>query len=101
MNKEEKIKEIQKIVEKWGSFNIGDINGEETILYLSFGKDHQVMIERINISDVDVTEYVHEMVVNEDSIEYEKLDEETIDDILLVCESYKLDNEESYDRTKN
>jgi len=89
--KEQKISEIKRIIEEWGSISMGELESENSPVYATIGKDNFSLIERFNNNDVDVVTYVHETEVDEFSVAYEELDEDTIDEISLILQNYEAD----------
>ena len=59
------------------------------------------MIEGFNEDDVDVVSYVNETEVSEDSIEYEDLSDDIIDEIHSIMEDYETDSEKTFKRCQD
>ncbi len=56
--------------------------GEDAIVKNLVGKDHYETIESYNFNSVTVCEYVHEMEINSYELEYEKLSQANLKEIL-------------------
>jgi predicted nucleic acid-binding OB-fold protein len=94
------ISKIKRIIEEFGSFSVADVEHESSPVVNSIGKDSFVLAERFNSSDVDVVHYVHETVVSEDSIDYEDLPTDTLEDILSIAENYVVDMDKTMERCR-
>jgi hypothetical protein len=87
----EKLDNIKRIINTFGSFAISDLDGESSILIDSMGKDNVQLAERFYDSGVDAITYVHETEVSDDFVEYENLDDDVIDEINTLAENYAAD----------
>ena len=99
MQKEIIIKKIQTIVSNYGSFSVSDVEYEGTGIMLNeINKDHVVMIEKIDSNDVDTIEYVHDIETSKNSIQFEDLSEEILEEILTLAQNYETNQEKDFDR---
>ena len=86
-----KLKNIKRIVNTFGSFTIADLEGDSSPLINSMGKDNVQLAERFYDNGIDGITYVHETEVSDDFIEYENLDDDVIDEINTLAENYEAD----------
>lgn len=102
MKKKEKlIEKIRTIIKEWGSFDTSDVQATSSPVYNTMGKDSSALIERFNLDDVDIVMYVHETETGEDSVEYDKLDTDTLEEILELAKEYKEIMKNTMDKCKN
>lgn len=93
MNREEKIAEIKRIIKVWGSTTTCELELDSSPCIMSVGNKTNVsqLIEGFNEDDVDVVSYVNETEVSDDTLEYEELSDEIIDEIHSIMEDYETD----------
>lgn len=101
MNKNEIILEIRKIVDEQGLINIGEVDGAECPILIKQNKDSEILIETMRLSGVGCTEYVHGQEVNTYNFGYDELTEEQLNDLLLIAEDYKTDNDKTWKRCQS
>ena len=99
--KDEIIREIRKIVNEQGLICIGDVEGAECPILNKPNKDSETLIEKIGLSGVQCTEYVHGIEVNEMGVGYFDLTEEQLSDLLTIAEDYKTDNDKTWERCQS
>ena len=90
MNREEKIADIKRIIKTYGSTSPMDLDLGGSPCIMSTGNVSQ-LIEGFNEDNVDVVSYVNETEVSEDSLEYEDLSDDIIDEIHSIMEDYETD----------
>jgi hypothetical protein len=100
MTKEKIIQKIQTIIKDYGSFSANEV-GQDAPVLKTMGENHSELIEQFNLDDVDTVQYVHEIEVNEDSIEYEDLPENVLKEILFIAEVYKVDMDKTMDKSRD
>ena len=86
-SKEEKIDKIKDILEEVGSTSTGELEAQTSPVINSMGEAH-VLAERFHPNCVDIVSYVGSMDVGEDSIPYEDLTEDVIDEILELLRDH-------------
>jgi len=91
MSKKEDISYIKRIIADYGSFSVGDLEGENSPIVNSLGKDNFQLAERFSLDDVTVITYVHETEVDQNDVDYEDLPEDTISEIVRLAEDYEAD----------
>ena len=103
MNREEKIADIKRIIKVWGSTTPAELELNSSPCILSTGNKTNVsqLIEGFNEDDVEVVSYVNETPVSEDSIEYEDLSDDIIDEIHSIIEDYETDSVKTDARCKD
>lgn len=106
MTKAKIILAIQKIVKEHGSFDISDVKNEgKHITLVPLEKDpakkRTIVIVRVNEDDVDTEELINDTLTDEDSIEFDDINEEVLAEVLRVAENYKVDMEKTIDRCQN
>jgi len=99
--KEKLISKIKAIIEEFGSFSTADVELDNSPVIANIGKDNFQLAERFNSSGVVAVTYVHETEVAEEEIDYEDLNKDVLDEILMIAENYKVDFEKTLDRCKD
>lgn len=99
MNKQDKIHAIQLIIENYGGFDVNETDHECPVI--SAIGNQSVLVERINKTDVDCTEYVHETEVDYHSFDYEQLSDELIDEIFEIASDYGISQEKLFSSCRN
>lgn len=95
------ISEIKLIIEKWGSLTTADLETNQSPVYSQFNKDHFSLIERFNLSDVEVITYIHETEVDSFNVSYEDLDEDMLYDIFGELETYDIMMDKTIDSCRD
>ena len=101
MEKQEIINKIQSIIEKYGTFHIGEVDGANGICVNEMGK-FVGLAEYFNRTSVEVKVYEPESFSSDEIDSYELIyDDLTIDvleEILFVAELYETDQEKTLKR---
>ena len=101
MEKQEIINKIQSIIEKYGTFHIGEVDGANGICVDSMGK-FVGLAEYFNSTVIEVNVYEPESFSSDEVDSYELIyDDLTIDvlkEILFVAELYETDQEKTLKR---
>jgi len=95
--KKELITEIKEIISEYGSFGTGEVQASysPSVQNQKGNLDH--LIERFNLLDVEVDVYDDEVEVDNYTLTYDDLDEETLEYILELAQAYKeIQEEENY-----
>lgn len=92
MQKKTIIKAIQKIISKHGTFSNADINGEASPVIGSLGRVTQYA-EIFEENSVEAYMYIvgEENEIDTDTIAYEDLSKEVLEEILRLAENYEAD----------
>lgn len=102
MSKGRTINGIKSVLKKWnGSLTTKDLEMESSPVYQTLGKDHQILIERFYEDEVEVVTYVHGLEVDTNTIPYESLDFDTLDEILNEMETYDIMMDKTMDRIRD
>ena len=72
-----------------GNVSVSQIQGAESLLLKSIGNGHSILIEKINLDDVDTSEYIHKTSVGENSVEYNDLSANILNEILSLLEEHE------------
>lgn len=98
MTVQEKIDEIKKIIDEWGSVSTCDLELEISPLYNHFSKDSYQLIEEFHKDKVKVVSYIHEMEVDEFDVPYELIKYELINEIYEIIKEYGEIQDKDYNR---
>ena len=92
--KKELITEIKEIISEYGGFGTGEVQASysPSVPNQKGNLDH--LIERFNLLDVEVDVYDDEVEVDNYTLTYDDLDEETLEYILELAQAYKEIQEE-------
>lgn len=101
MQKRTVIKNINKIIVKFGSFTTADVEADSSPCIASLGKDTHQLLEEFGEHKVTALTYVHETVVDEDYIKYEDLDKDVLEEILLLAEMWEAECLQTEKRISN
>ena len=96
--KDEIIRKIRAIIEKYGSLSAADLELDSSLVHNSISKDHYILIEGYNLNTVKLVTYVHEMETDEDEIPYEDVSDNNLDEILAQVEQYVAEMDDLIDR---
>jgi len=104
MQKKKIIKRIKSIIENYGTFNIGEVDGADGICVNEMG-NLVALVEYFNGTTVEVEVY-ETRSFSSDSISsyeltYEELDKDTLEQILFIAEMYETDQEKTLKRISN
>ena len=95
--KKEVIEQIKEIISEYGSFSTGEVQASysPSVPNQKGNLDH--LIERFNLLDVEVDVYDDEVEVDNYTLTYDDLDEETLEYILELAQAYKeIQDEENF-----
>ena len=95
--KKELIEQIKEIISEYGGFGTGEVQASysPSVQNQKGNLDH--LIERFNLLDVEVDVYDDEVEVDNYTLTYDDLDEETLEYILELAQAYKEIQEEEID----
>ena len=104
MQKKTIIKRIKSIVENYGTFNIGEVDGADGICVNEMG-NLVALVEYFNVTTVEVNIYDANSFssdpIDDYELTYEELSKETLVEILFVAELYETDQEKTLKRCAN
>ena len=94
--KKELITEIKEIISEYGGFGTGEVQASysPSVQNQKGNLDH--LIERFNLLDVEVDVYDDEVEVDNYTLTYDDLDEETLEYILELAQAYREIQEENF-----
>ena len=104
MQKKTIIKRIKRIIENYGIFNIGEVDGADGICVNVMG-NFVALAEYFNLDFVEINVY-KPCGFSSDSygsyeLKYEELEKETLEQILFVADLYETDQEKTLKRCSN
>ena len=82
------IDQIKRLIELNGSFTTADVQATSSPVISAINKDHYVLAERFHKNSCEGFEYVHETETGSDDYEYERLDLDTLQEILFLAEDW-------------
>jgi hypothetical protein len=92
MQKRTIIKNIKRIIDDFGSFDLSEINADSSPCVGTLG-NFVGLAESFNKDEVNVSVYEPESAssdpMDEYTIEYEKLDKDVLSEILIYCEEWE------------
>ena len=91
--KVEIISNIKKVVSQYGGFSVADVDGEQSPLIDSMGKDNHILAERFGLDTVTGVTYVHETETDSNEFDYSDLDLDTLEDILSLVDHWEDEQE--------
>jgi hypothetical protein len=104
MQKRTIIKRIKSIIENYGTFSIGEVDGANGICVNEMG-NFVVFAEYFNGTTIEVNVYDPNSFssdpIDEYELTYEELSKETLEEILFVAELYETDQEKTLKRISN
>ena len=104
MQKKTIIKRIKSIVENYGTFNIGEVDGADGICVAEMG-NLVALAEYFNGTIIEVNVYDPNSFssdpIDDYELTYEELSKETLEEILFVAELYETDQEKTLKRCAN
>ena len=102
MSKGRTINGIKSVIEKWGgSISTKDMELESSPVYQTLGKDHHILIERFYKDEVEVVTYIHGIETDVNTIPYESLDFDTLDEILNEMLTYDIMMDKTMDSCRD
>lgn len=98
-----KIDRIKEIIKKWGGTTVGELSADSPCISgYGMHKNYVVtLVEGFNLNDVDVVTYNNEIDVAENTLTYEELNEDVIDEILQLLEDYDTDSRKTMERCQD
>ena len=104
MQKKTIIKRIKSIIENYGTFNIGEVDGADGICVNEMG-NLVALAEYFNGTTIEVNVYEPRSFssdpISDYELKYEELTKETLEQILFVAELYETDQEKTLKRCAN
>jgi hypothetical protein len=104
MQKRTIIKRIKSIIENYGTFNIGEVDGADGICVNEMG-NYVALAEYFNNTTIEVNVYEPNSFssdpIDDYELTYEELSKETLEEILFVAEMYETDQEKTLKRISN
>jgi hypothetical protein len=104
MQKKTIIKRIKSIIQNYGTFNIGEVDGAEGICVNEMG-NYVGLAEYFNGTTIEVNVYEPDSFssdpIDDYELTYEELSKETLEEILFVAEMYETDQEKTLKRISN
>lgn len=88
--KERLIERIRTIIEQDGSFTTADVMAQSSPVVKTMGKNSSMLAERFGKNGVDCDIYVHETVTDSDTVEYEDMDVDVLEEILYLAEEWSV-----------
>jgi len=104
MQKKTIIKRIKSIIENYGTFNIGEVDGADGICVSEMG-NLVALAECFNSTDIAVNIYdptgFSSDAIDDYELTYEELSKEVLEEILTIAELYEVDQEKTLKRISN
>ena len=104
MQKRTIIKRIKSIIENYGTFNIGEVEGADGICVNEMG-NLVALVEYFNGTTIEVNVYDPNSFssdpISDYELTYEELDKDTLEQILFVAELFETDQEKTLKRCAN
>ena len=104
MQKRTIIKRIKSIIQNYGTFNIGEVDGAEGICVNEMG-NYVGLAEYFNGTTIEVNVYEPDSFssdpIDDYELTYEELSKDTLEQILFVAEMYETDQEKTLKRISN
>lgn len=101
MQKRTLIKNINKIIVKFGSFTTADVEADSSPCIASLGKDTHQLAEAFGEHKVTAITYIHETEVDEDYISYQDLSKDVLLEILRLAEDWEAECLQTEKRISN
>jgi len=104
MKKEKIIRKIKTIIEKYGTFGIGEVEGANGICVNEMG-NFIGLVEYFNGTTIEVNVYeinsFSSDAIDEYELKYEELSKVNLEEILFVAELFETDQEKILKRSEN
>jgi len=98
MQKKKIIKRIKRIIEKYGTFNIDEVIGFDSVCVNEMG-DLVALAEHFNGTTIEVKIYDPNSFtsdpISDYELTYEELSKEILEHILIIAEEYETDQEKT------
>ena len=105
MQKRTITKIIKTIIENYGTFNIGEIDGETYGICVNEMGSLVALIEGFNENDVEVNIYdptgFSSDPIDTYNLKYEELSKDVLTEVLFIVEMYETDQEKTLKRCSN
>lgn len=106
MTKEEQISEIKRMIQNHfeGSTSTCELEADSSPCISSAGTNKMnvsTLVERFNISGVEIVTYNNETEIASDNLSYEELSEDIIDEIYNLLDNAIVDDEKTFERCQN
>lgn len=88
--KERLIERIKTIIEQDGSFTTADVMAQTSPVVKTIGKNSCMLAERFGRNGVDCDIYVHETKTESDTIEWEDMTVDVLEEILSLAEEWSV-----------
>ncbi len=82
---------IRFIVAEWGIFNIAEVEGEGSPVLKTMGKDCSQCIDFVGFGSVETTIYVHDIGTDNQTIIFEDLELDVLNEVLRIAKKYAAD----------
>lgn len=98
------IKQIKKIITEWGTFGSGELDYSDSVLVNEMG-ELIALAEYFNYNSVDVRVYdtgsMSSDSIHEYEVAYEELSKDALEEILILCEQYEVEQLKTEKRISN
>lgn len=88
--KERLIERIRTIIEQDGNFTTADVMATSSPVVKTMGKNSCMLAERFNKNGADCNIYVHDTQTESDTVEWEDLSIDTLEEILSLAEEWSV-----------
>ncbi len=101
--KDSKIAYIKRVIADWGSTTTAELEAEGSPVISSIGNhpNTSVLVETFYSNGVEAVSYVDEMETGSNTIAYEDLSDDVIDEIYILIERYEADQVQTQKRISN
>jgi hypothetical protein len=102
--REKKIKKIQAILTEWGSTTSTELQLDHSPCIATKGNGKlnvSILVEGFTPTDVNVITYNGETVIDDSHTEYDDLNDEIIDEIAEIMESYDVDMTKTMEKSRS
>lgn len=102
--KTQKISRIKEIIREWGGTTTAELEADSSPCISSSGTNKMnvsTLVEGFYQNDVNIVTYNNETEIADDTIPYEDLTEDVIDEILDLLEDYDTDNSKTMKRCED
>ena len=86
--KERLIERIRTIIEQDGNFTTADVMATSSPVVKTMGKNSCMLAERFNKHGADCEIYVHDINTDSDTVEYEDMSMDVLEEILSLAEEW-------------
>lgn len=88
--KERLIERIRTIIKQDGNFTTADVMATSSPVVKTMGKNSCMLAERFNKNGADCNIYVHDTQTESDTVEWEDLSIDTLEEILSLAEEWSV-----------